>query len=88
MVGKGVPTCEGLHPVRMQEDSPAPGQTEQWRLPLSKSMQKWELWECAVTGGSAGALSLLVVNLVLLELELAQPRECSRTTLPGSLLEC
>lgn len=79
-----------LHQVVMQEDGPAPGQTEQQRLLLSSSDIKVGSVGACSDWRSPGNSDFAVSGLVPMEVELAQPWEISRiyTAIPGSLLEC
>lgn len=89
--GKDAPTCEGdAPPAMMQEDGPAPGQTEQRRLLLSSSDIKVGSVGTCSDWRSPGNSGFAVRGLVPMEVELAQPWEISRiyTAIPGSLLEC
>lgn len=58
MVRKGVPTSEGDTPFN--DDA---GKRSCTRTDKASQMQNWELWGCAVTGGTPGALSLVAVTL-------------------------
>lgn len=85
-----LPVKGTLHPVVMQEDGPAPGQTEQQRLLLSNSDIKVGSVGTCSDWRSPGNSGFAVRGLVPMEVELAQPWEISRiyTAIPGSLLEC